>query len=370
MDVTYSVQTNPLLYNKHLPDPVLGVDRAHGCKNWVEVDGKQIEFNGLTGDEPDEAFSTDRFKGYEGFQYLDLGQERKILALNYFSGNGNRQFKVDFSASDDGKTYTPIEGLQGFNIHGVWGGPHPLPVAQPINARFLKLHYHNDGNQMHAEGHYSNMIVLNFISKLYVYDGPQPGEIGIAPCWNGGGWRKTAHVTAQPHNFALLSLATDKPLQTGSYYFGAMLKTPGGIQLYAKNYFARSAQEVKIGPDSRFGMNGNVPGFAQQLKRLGVGWIRYGGTKWSLFNTAAGEFNYERTDGIPLESSLERYHEAGLSVLPFIDSTPTWAASGPDNKRKSQQPPTDYEDYGKAIFETVARYGSTTHPERRSPHQR
>jgi len=362
VNVHYSIQTDPLLYNHALPDPLLGADRAMGCKNWIELDGKQIENdNALTNDERDTYFNTDRFApggGYEGFQYLDLGQERKITALSYLSGNAGEQHKVDFSASSDGKTYTPIDGLQGVDIHDKWGGPYKLPLSQPLSARFFRLRYHNDGKKLLDAGH-AGFVIFVALSKLYVYDGPTPADFEI-PQVGALVEEKTAHITAPPHNFALLPLPVETPLKSGSYYFAATIKTPDGPQLFSKDYFARPATEVKIGPDSRFGINADVPGYAQQLKRLGVGWIRFENLKWSLFNDAPRVFKYERDDNIPLDTSIKLYHEAGLSILPFIQRTPSWAATPPPNERR---PPKDYDDFGKAIFETVARYGSTPHSE-------
>ena len=363
VQIRHSIQTNPQLDNRPVPDPVMGANRAQGCKSWVELDGKRIEDDSLTNDEPDTFFNTDRFSGYEGFQFLDLGQARKISGLSYVSGDASRQHKIDFSASLDGKNYTVVEGLQGIDTANQWGGPHKIPVPKPFEARFLKLRYHSDGKKMTA-GSNTGFIVFYAVSKLLVYDGLKPGELDMpkigAPKGQG-----IVTITAPPHGFALapLSVGASGALAPGSYYFEAVAKGPDGYQLFSRNYFARPTTEVKTGPDSRFGMNASVPGYAQELKRLGVGWIRYENMQWPVFNDGPGKFNYERTDNVPLDTSIGLYHEAGLSVMPYIMRTPLWATSAPpENNRKDRQPPKDYDDYAKALFETAARYGSTSHP--------
>ncbi len=366
VDVTYSIQTNPLLYDLPLIDPAYGDDRALNCKTWIEVDGKRIEDKSLTDGESGSYFSTTNFVpggGMEGFQFLDLGQERKIIRIDYWGGDAKWLHKVDFSASPDGKNYTPVEGLQEIDIANKFGGPNTIRILNSFNARYLRLRYHNDGNKLNGnDPKNKDSIAFYTLSKLTVYDGLHPEELEI-PKVGEIVEQKIVHITAPPHNFALQSLPISVPLKTGSYYFGAVIKGPSRPQFYSNDYFARSAEEIKTRPESRFGMDAAVPGYASELKRMGIGWVRFENMKWVFFNKVPNQFNYERDD-IPLDTGMNDYHNAGLSILPYIFITPNWFSSAPaDTKNKGVYPPKDNDDYGKAIFETVARYGFTKHPD-------
>ncbi len=364
VELAYSMQTNPQLYDKPLADPVVGNDRAIGSLSWIEFEGKRIENHTLTDGEAGTNFTTNNFPkggGLEVFQFIDFGQARKITKIQFDSGDAKWLHKVDLATSPDGTEYTPVEGMQGIIIANKWGR-HDMPVPAPFSARFLRLRYHNDGNPMTCNDEkMKTFIAVNTFDELYVYDGIQPSELEL-PQVGTMVEQKTVKMTAPPHNFALLPITMTTPLKTGSYYFGARVTGPSGAYLYTNDYFARSAQELKVGPESRFGMNTAQPGYSPELKRLGVGWVRFENMKWGFFNEAPNQFKYARDD-IPLDTWMHQYHDAGLSILPYIFQTPPWDTSSPDGKRKAEYPPKDYADYGKAMYQTVARYGSTKHPD-------
>jgi len=365
IDIRYTIRTDALLYDQPPPDPVYGGNRAYGCKSWVEVEGKRIEDDSLTDGDTQSFFSTDDFSlggGTEGFQYLDLGQERKISKIDFFSGDPRWLHKVDFAASaTEGGAYLPVKGLQGVDLANQWGGPNPIAVPEPFSARYLRLRYHNDGRKLDCAGSKKGAVAFHTVGELAVYDGIESDELEkskIGPLVE----QKEFHVTAPPRGFALLPLLFNTPLKTGNYYVMAQIKGPAGLQFDNHNHFVRSAQELKIGPESRFGMNSAVPGYAPQLKRLGTSWVRFENMKWFYFNEVPGKYDFKR-DYIPLDTCMGEYHDAGLSILPYIFMAPAWASSSPPGGRVPDYPPKDYDDYGKAIFETVARYGLTKHPD-------
>ena len=358
IEIDYSIQRNPQLYDKPLPDPILGSDRAQGCPSWIEVDGSRIEDNSLTDGDEDTGYSSQYIPGHytEAFQYVDLGKARKIIALTYQAGDANFIHKVDISTSMDGKNYTPAEGLQGLDFHSKWGA-QVIPVKTPFAGRYLRLHYHNDGGKTDA---------IRLPSALYVYDGvaeekmelPKVGELIE---------EKKSKLVVEPRNFALAPLASSTPLASGGYLAGAKITTKSGVQLLASDYFVMPAKELEARPESRFGMNVSTPSFIPMLKRLGIGWVRFENFKWMFFNPAPDDFRLDISASpwnVPFDSYMQQYRAAGLSILPYIFQTPAWSTSAPDTAQNNRQgyPPKDNADYGKAIFQAVARYGSTKVP--------
>lgn len=358
LDISYSIQTNPLLYDKPLPDPVLGSNRAVGCKSWVELEGKRIENNALTDGDTQTSYGSDWINEHftEGDQFVDLGQERKIIHLDYHAGNAGKTHKVDISSSTDGATYTPIEGLQGFVLAQKWG-LQTFPLTTPLTARYLKFHYHDDGKKLNF---------INGFAELYVYDGVEHEKIEL-PKVGDLVDSKTIHVTVPPGNFSLVPIVSSMPLQTGSYYYGLSTKGPDGLNLSTMDYFVRSAEEVKIRPEGRFGMNVAVPDYIPELKRMGVSWVRFENMKWCFYNSAPGNYSFDGSvpPNVPLDYCMKEYYDAGISILPYTFLVPDWATSaGPEvpKGRWSSYPPKDYNDYENAMYELAARYGTNKNP--------
>lgn len=358
-DIAYSVQRNPQLYDKKLIDPVLGPNRALGQKNWMEIDGKKIDDNSLTDGDDETSYTApwgNNNKNYaEGFQFLDLGQEQKIIRIDYHSGDSNWIHKIDFASSTDGTNYTPIDGLQDVDVYHKYGIQN-VPLKQPLNARYLRLRYHNDGTLE---------PVIRTESELDVYSGVGDEKVEI-PKVGDMVEQKSVHVSAAPKTFTFVPMDAAAPWPTGSYYVGVDVKGPAGRKLYASDHFVRSAEDVKMRPESRFGMNGAQAKWIPQLKEIGFGWLRFENMKWGFYNTSPTDFLLKGAavhSDVPFDDYYQAYHDAGISVVPYIFQTPPWASSAPEGTTKNVggYPPKDYDDYGKAIFEAVARYGTTKH---------
>jgi hypothetical protein len=360
LEVEVSLQRNPQLRDDALPDPILGSDHAQGQPSWVEIDGVRFDDDSLTDGRDETAFGSAYKTGAytEGFHFVDLGTVREIKGLAYRSGDANWIFEVDVSASPDGGEYHPVPALQELNLHKKWG-VHKIEVKESFSARYLRFRYYRkDG---------SRMDVIRAPAALYVYDGVADEKVEIPRVGELVGVKKLT-VEVPPRNFAVQSFAFEEPLGSDAYRIGATAVAGNAKKLNAADYFVMPEGEVKPRRESRFGMNGANPGLIPVLQRLGVGWIRFENMKWRFYNPAPGDFRFDGTVGpwnVPLDDYMRRYTEAGFSVLPYIFQTPDWASAAPEDveKNKGGYPPRDFEDYGKAIFEAVARYGTKKHPE-------
>lgn len=358
LDVRSVLQQNPQLYDKPLPDPILGSDHAQGRPSWLTIDGERVEDNALTDDDDDTSYQISRKEHYlEAFQFVDLGQERKITALGYRAGDANWIHKVDIDASLDGRDYQPVAGLQGVDFYKKWG-LQKLAVAGPFPARYLRLRFHKDGEKFPW---------VRTPAALYVYDGTADEKIDLP----GVGTvieEKSAKVNVGARDFAVVPLNSSSGLASGAYLFGVESKGPSGIKLAMADYFVMPSGEVKLRPESRFGMNASHPQHIPMLQRLGTGWTRFENMKWRFYNPAPEDFRFDGTVTpwvVPFDEYMKAYNDAGFSVLPYIFQTPDWASTAPPGTQKNVggYPPKNNEDYGKAIFEAVARYGSKKYPE-------
>lgn len=357
LSVHYSIQRNPGLYDRPLPDPVLGSDLAQGRPSWLEIDGERIDDDSLTDDEELTSYSSEAIKGHysEAFQFVDLGAVHKVTALAYLAGDANKIYKLDIAVSEDGKDYKPVDELQGMDVNKKWS--RKIKVNTPFPTRYLRLRYHKDGEKMD---------VIRGMATLHVYDGVADEKLDI-PAVGEMVEEKAIKVKVAPKNFTLVPLPLVTPLQTDSYLFGVKAEGSSGPQLTVSNYFVMPEENVKLRPESRFGVNVSAPAHIPVLQQLGVGWVRYENMKWKMFNPAPGDFRFDGSVGpwnVPLEDYMRQYREAGFSILPYIFQTPEWATSAPEGTKENRSgyPPKDYSTYGDAIYELVARFGSMKHP--------
>lgn len=352
------LQQNPQLYDKPLPDPVLGSEIAQGQPSWITVDGERIDDDSLTDDDDNTYYEANRKEGYtEYFQYVDLGKPRHIIGLGYRSGDANWIDKVDIAASTDGQDYQPVAGLQALDFFKKWG-LQKLAVNEPFTARYLRLRYYKPGETLKW---------ARPPASLYVYDGIEDEKVEL-PKVGAMVDEKTAKVTVGARDFAVVPLTSSAGLASGSYLFGVEAKGPAGLKLALADYFVMPAGEVKLRPESRFGMNASNPQHIAMLQRVGTGWIRFENMKWKFYNPAPDDFRFDGSVApwmVPFDDYFKRYTEAGFSVLPYIFQTPDWASTAPAGTEKNVggYPPKDNADYGKAIFEAVARYGSKKYPD-------
>lgn len=358
VEITHRIQRNPDLYDRPPPDPVYGSDHAQGRPSWLEIEGKRIDDTSLTDNDENTSYSSEYQKDRytEGFQFVDLGQVRKITKITYRAGDANWVYKVDLAASDDGVEYRPVEGLQGMDWYKKWA-IQTLPVAAPFSARYLRLRYHHDAEKM---------TVIRTPNSLEVYDGAADEVVEI-PRVGETVDEGVAVVEVPARGFAFAPIVSKELLGPDAYLVGSEVKGPDGKRLTVSPFYVMPDSSFRLRAESRFGMNASQPDYIPQLKRLGVGWVRFENMKWRFYNPGPGDFRFDGTVEpwvVPFDEYMKRYTEAGFSVLPYIFQTPDWASSAPADveKNKGGWPPADPSKYGDAVFEAVARYGSKTYP--------
>jgi len=351
--VEYSVQHDSSMLYTPPPDPVYGSDRALGTKSWTELNGKTLEEGSLTDGKPFTFAMTPQITNHftEAFQYIDLGKVHKITKMTWDSGDANNlgdskhMRRVDVSYSTDGETYTAFPSLQGFDLYKKWG-VNTFPIDGPIEARFIKLRYHANGERV--EGFYMP-------EEVSVYDGIENDSLDLPSV---GRVVASGKLTTDipPRNFAALPITGKDPLTTGSYLIAAKVQAGG------KTYFTWNHIFIKAGPyqaneKSRFGINADTPQIADSLQQLGVGWSRYENMKGPHVSDKPGIYDFTGSTVGPDNKDviMQTYHDHGISVLPFVFLFPRYMM-------KDRDLPDDLSPFGEFTYQVVARYGSTKHP--------
>lgn len=358
--VNFSIQEDSRMFSEKAPDPVLGSDHALGVKSWVEVEGKKIEDNSLTDGDDGSSFGTDYRKEYytEAFEYVDLGTERNIKRIDFKSGDANWCWRLDILASSDGKNYQPVQDLQNVNMLKRWG-QFTIGPKTPFNARFLKLHFKG------REGQKENVIRMP--AAILVYDGAADENMNI-PKVGTEIDKGSETVLVPPRSFAMVTVASKKPLVTGGYFVGLQAKYGNVTQVFYKNYFIMPKPLKNVTADSRFGVNASTPALAEFHNRMGLGWVRFENMKWAMICPEKDKYAFDGSVKpwvVPEDQIVKDYTQKyKLNYLPYVFQTPRWASSAPDKHKNSRGfPPKDYNDYGTCIYQIVARYGSKKHPD-------
>ncbi len=353
--VDYSVQRDPALFSDAPPDPVWGLDLALGAKSWSEAEGKRLEDASLT-DGKDWTNATLPWGSHkEATQTVDLGAEHLISHLSYVAGDANWAWKVDVSASSDGKTYVPVAGLQNVDTHGKWGA-QVLEVAQPFRAHFLRLRHHNGGAEVNQ---------ISMPSSFSVYEGVG-AEKWLLPSVGETVSKGTLSQSIAPRSFGTLSIRGDKPLTPGAYFIAARVREGARTQLIYRHFLVMPAPLREISPASRFGLNTADYTFAPWHRRLGIGWVRFENMKWPMISPAPNTYSFHGVApwNLDHDAIVSAFRAQNISFLPYLFQTPDYASSAPaDSKRKDAYPPRDNAQMADFVFQTVARYGSKKHPD-------
>jgi hypothetical protein len=354
IELNVSLQANPQLVSPELPHPELGSDHAEGKKGWFIKDGQETPDDTLT-DGRDDTHLTPWLKDgstTEFFQIVDLNAPLEVKAVRMRGGDPNWVRLVDVQASSDGKTFSPIPGLTDLKLEGEWQ-PLTFRPDQPTQARYIRIRHHQGGEPL--PGYFRTLAFLN------VYDGADDETITI-PETGKVVDTQTIKATIPPQQFAVVEGTASPALESNAYLFAVSRKQGELTQITLQDYFVMPSGEVTIRPESRFGINVSVVKYIPELTRAGFGWVRFENMKWEFYNPAPGDFRFDGTVApwnVPMDDYFKTFHAAGMSILPYIFQTPKWASTKPDieNNRYRAYPPKDNADYGKAIFEAVARYG-------------
>lgn len=355
VQVQIALQSNPHLTNLDLPNGKLGRDHAILATSVTLVNGEQIATNTLT----DGSEHTQAGTAYSGEkkwdttdQIVTLDKPRTITAMMWESGDANWVAKVNVLASMNGTDYTPVPELQNVDFYKKWG-KQSFKFNTPFKARYIKLHYHNDGQKSNA---------IRMPSSLMIYDGmadentdiPVTG-IEIAKI------NQTVGVPAM--GYQVLTIPIDKPLAPGSYSLVARVSYGSEKILAGQEIFCEPAP-IKVDASSQFGLNASRWFLAPEHAKLGIGWVRFENFKWPMVSPSADHYKFNPGPNpwnLDIDDAMQTYTDAGLNILPMMFLTPDWAAdpvSGLKDSMKIARVPRDYAKYGQFAFQTVARYGS------------
>ncbi len=355
-----TLQTNGNYHSPEVPDPVHGRDHAQGQPSWLEFDGERIENNSMT-DHDDSSHLTPQMPKAglsEIFQVVDLGEARKITRIGWRAGDANWVNKMDVSVSDDGATFTPVESLQNVELYKKWGD-QTKDLPQPASGRYVRVRYHNSGEN----------LLQNFrsLSALYLFDGVADESREI-PAVGTEVFAESQEAQVPAKSFQVATFKPTKPLGPDAYLLAVEVESAGNTELTLSDYFVMPKEDIKLRPESRFGINVGKASNVPLLARAGFGWVRFENMKWRFYNPNPGDFRFDGTVQpwmIPFDDYYTTFREAGMSILPYIFQTPDWASSAPEGTEKNVggYPPKDPNDYAKAIFQAVARFGSSKVPE-------
>ncbi|MDA3875118.1 MAG: hypothetical protein PF795_14310 [Kiritimatiellae bacterium] len=356
----YRLQRNPEFLMPQPPHPELGSDQALNKRSWTEQNGERVSEGTLTDGDLSTGFGFPWGSDMtEADQIIDLGEITPITHLGKQAGDANWIFKVDIAHSEDGTQFSPVAGWQALNWHAEWGR-QVLKAEKPLETRYLKLNYHNDGQPMQTLRMPTEISVYNGITDETM-DVPDTGE-------NVDAGKDTLTVPAR--SFAVISLTSARPLSRGSYLFSARYDggRPDDRWVSWQNLLVLPPPLDTTSAESPFGINSAVAWLVDWNRKLGVGWVRFENLKWPMVSPAPGQFAFDGRVGpwhMDMDHYIKTYVDAGISVLPYLFQSPVFESSAPGGVTKNikQYPPKDFKEYGKFVFQTVARYGSVEHPD-------
>lgn len=353
--IELSLQRDGSLYDAPLPDPLHGDDLAYGARSWTVADGKTIAENTLTDGLDYTAAETAYRSGYwkSAEQVVELDRPRRVTALGWLAGDANWVWKVDVLASVDGETFTEVPELQGVELHGRWGEQR-FPAFAPFRARWIKLRYHRDG---------AKMDVVRMPAALRVWDGINDESFALPQA--GDELDRRVLVQEIPaRGFAVVAFEFKPKLTPGQYLLAGKVRLGETTRLLAQPVFVEPPLLEGVDAESRFGVNGSRVELAPELRKLGVGWVRFENFKWPFVSPAAHQYAFDGSVQpwvVNVDQITHDYRQAGLYILPMMFLTPQWA-SGADKATAGSmllsQPPQNNADFGEFVFQSVARYGA------------
>lgn len=351
------LRENPDLAELRVPHPVYGLNRAEGKTSILTVNGMQVDTNSLTDGNPYTGVdrSIDKPGFTEAFHTIDLGHVLTVRRLGYRAADANWIYKMDISASSDGETYTPVAELQNVDVYKHWD-EQVIPVPTPFEARYIQLRYHHNGE---------SMGFLRTPSEFRVFDEARPEDYALP---NGESPRivATEKIAIPPHSYSWKALPCPA-LSTGAYQGVVQIQSGGRREWLVRSFFTMPPEIKKLSPDSPFGMNGSSFELFDINRRLGVSWIRWENLKWAFIADAPDHFAFDGSIApwhVAQDVYMEEYQKRGMKVLSYTFQTPSWATTAPAGTEKNRQgwPPRNYADYGEAMYQIAARYGTRVVP--------
>jgi hypothetical protein len=357
--VGFLLIANPQLVNVPVPDPVHGVDIALGAKAWTIQNGIEEPETSLT----DGMNFTNREIPWDNkthgdvIQRIDLGAPHKVTKLAIFPEDANWLWNAEVSASMDGKTFQVVPGMEKLDLFKKWTGLDAV-AASPVGARFLQVRYFKDGEPPKR---------FSLPNRIEVFDGSDAADRAV-PELGGSVAKGSFSVEVPPRSFAVHPLKDITIPDEGAYLLRLDVTGEKSSVVAQKMIFTAPPPNRPADADkSRFGINASSLNLADDWGPYGFGWVRFENMKWQMFSPAAGEFRFDGSVApwhIQFDDFMKRYTASGMKVLPYIFMTPEYATTaGPDVKKlRAAFPPKDPAEYGEAVFQVVARYGSNKVP--------
>ena len=355
----WTLQADAQLDDTPVPDPLLGTDLVAGRPAPLTVDGVERGDSRLADGDETSSFETSwGSNAAEVVATIDLGAPRPLSAVKWLAGDANWIFQADLSTSLDGKTFAPVAGAQGVDLHGKWGGPHAFPwPGKAVSARYLRLRFHRAGTPAEC---------FRLPVSIFAYDGtgdekPTVPTVGTVVASG------TAEASVPARDFTELVLEGTAPLAPGAYLLGLEQQAEGRTSARWCHVLVRPTEAVDQQRARRFGINGAEIEYAAEMQRCGFGWMRFENAKWQMYAPERGKVAFDGSVApwhVPLDTVFRTYQTHGMNTLPYVFQPPEWATGAPPEAKRNRDgyPPKDPADYGEAVYQLVARYGTAKVP--------
>lgn len=354
--LTYALQLNPTLAETKQPHTTLGYDHAVGAKSTVQIDGKDYGDARVTDGDPFTSFESPWTKGHrEAIVVIELKHVRKIKAMHWLAADANWIWHVDVQHSLDGESYQPIESLQAFDMHKKWG-PQTFPLAKPVDARFLRLRFFIPGKTMN---------IVRLPKSIEVFDGLE-NDVVAAPVAGRQIDAGVLDLKLDSMETRTVPIVSKNGLPAGSYLLTWSLDINPQSKQWAE-IFVKPADNPDKDATRRFGINSSNVQLADLMSQCGFGWVRFENGKWSMSSDSRDHYSFNGAVApwhVDQDAIYRAYRDRNMKVMPYVFQTPEWATSaGADvSKNRAGYPPKDTSDYGEAIYQFVARFGTQKRP--------
>lgn len=305
-------------------------------------------------------------------QIIDLEQSYEIRHLRYTPSDANWARFVNVLVSESGEDgdFIPVPELQDIPLERKWG-VQDWPEFAPVNARYIRLEYHNKGGGIEK---------TSMAGQIEVFSSPENHlESWMPPQTGATIFTFEEEVRLAAGEERSLSVAAEHRPGPGMYLFAwqAGYTTEEGEELTYRGHFGHTAINLPPFEDvrsrvhnmphekRRYGMNmGNPRGIAR-LADMGISAVRFENHKWDMISPASGEYRFDGSVPpwrVPHDRYYEMFARYNMMVLPYLFHTPPHYSRAPsDARRPAQHPPEDLSRFSEFAFQTAARYGAEQH---------
>ena len=312
--------------------------------------------------------------GAELYQVIDLEKTQEIRRLRYTPSDANWARFVNVMVSESGQEedYRPVAALQNVPLEGRWGMRF-WPEFAPVNARYIRLEYHNKGEDVQKTA---------MAGQIEVFGPPEyhSRDAWLPPRTGSEVLTVERILELAPDEERLISMETEAAPGPGMYLYSWQVgyAAQEHDELRHRGHFGHLGinlppfEEVRPGvwemeeEKRRFGMNmGNPRGIAR-LREMGISAVRFENHKWDMMSPASGDYRFDGSVPpwrVPHDTYYEMFSRHNMLVMPYLFHTPPHYSRAPeDARRPAQHPPEELSRFGEFAFQSAARYGSRCHP--------